>query len=96
MAKKNLSFNKKLQRLEEIVDILDAAEEPLEDLLDIYEEGMKLTNSLRDFLNKAEIKIIEIEKLSKQKMMNDLSHNHHPFGTNFGISFEYVFISALY
>lgn len=62
MTKKNESFNEKIKRLEEIVDILDEGDRPLEELLEHYEEGMKLTKSLRDFLNKAELKIIEIEK----------------------------------
>lgn len=64
MTKKNVSFNEKIQRLEEIVEILDEGDKPLEELLDHYEEGMKLTSTLRDFLNKAEMRIIEIEKKS--------------------------------
>jgi exodeoxyribonuclease VII small subunit len=62
MPKKNVTFEDQMKRLEEIVNTLDDAEKPLEELLQHYEEGMKLTNSLRNFLNNAELKIIQIEK----------------------------------
>jgi exodeoxyribonuclease VII small subunit len=65
MSKKAETFDNQMKRLEEIVEILDDASKPLEEMLEYYEEGMKLTNSLRDFLNKAELKIIQIEEANK-------------------------------
>lgn len=62
MGKQKFSFEEKLEKLDEIVALLDDGAEPLEDLLIKYEEGMKLVNELREFLNKAEIKIVEITK----------------------------------
>jgi exodeoxyribonuclease VII small subunit len=62
MAKKKKTFEEKLERLEEIVAILDDSETTLEDMLKVYEEGINLTNELRDFLEKAELKIKELEK----------------------------------
>lgn len=58
--KVNRSFEEQLKRLEEIVEILDQGEEPLEDMLKLYEEGMKLAANCRKFLDKTEQKIIEI------------------------------------
>lgn len=65
MSNKTESFDSQMKRLEEIVETLDDASKPLEEMLQCYEEGMKLTNSLRDFLNKAELKIIQIEEANK-------------------------------
>jgi exodeoxyribonuclease VII small subunit len=65
MSKKTESFDDQMKRLEQIVEMLDDASKPLEEMLQYYEEGMKLTNSLRDFLNKAELKIIQIEEANK-------------------------------
>ena len=62
MAKKKKTFEEKLERLEEIVAILDDSETTLEDMLKVYEEGINLTNELRDFLEKAELKIKELKK----------------------------------
>lgn len=61
MAKKeNKSFEEKVTRLEEIVKILDEDSEPLETQLLLFEEGTKLIQELRQILNKAELKIINI------------------------------------
>jgi len=65
MPKKTVSFDSQMKRLEEIVETLDDANKPLEDMLQYYEEGMKLTNVLRDFLNNAELKIVKIEEENK-------------------------------
>lgn len=62
MAKKTLTFEDKLKRIEEIVELLDSGEIPLDDMLKIYEEGIQLTKSLKEYLEKAEIKIVEIGK----------------------------------
>jgi exodeoxyribonuclease VII small subunit len=62
MAKKKLSFEEQIRNLEEIVETLDRGEAPLEELVDQYEEGMKLASSLTEFLDKAEQKITDISK----------------------------------
>ncbi|MCX7736319.1 MAG: exodeoxyribonuclease VII small subunit [Candidatus Kapabacteria bacterium] len=62
MAKKeNKSFEEKIKRLEEIVRILDEDTEPLEAQLLLFEEGTNLINDLRNILNKAELKILDIK-----------------------------------
>ena len=60
MSDSNLSFEEQLRKLENIVEILDVGEKPIEKLLELYEEGMILSKNLRDYLNNAEQKIIDI------------------------------------
>lgn len=59
-TKQEQSFESRLARLDEIVGILDAGEEPLDELLALYEEGVELTKYCRQYLEKAEQKIEEI------------------------------------
>lgn len=42
MAKKEVSFEKAMLRLEEIVDLLESGEYPLEKSLSLFEEGVGL------------------------------------------------------
>ncbi|MEI6089853.1 MAG: exodeoxyribonuclease VII small subunit [bacterium] len=56
------NFEEKLNRIEEIVDILDKGKEPLDQLIQIYDEGMKLSSECREYLDSAEQKIIDISK----------------------------------
>lgn len=64
MSKKteNKSFDLQLKRLEEIVEMLDNTEIPLEEAMKAYEEGILLSKELRKFLDEAELKIIELGK----------------------------------
>lgn len=64
--KKSLDFESKIKRIEDIVEALDTGDLALEDMMKIYEEGMKLTSECKDFLSKAELKIIDISKSYSQ------------------------------
>jgi exodeoxyribonuclease VII small subunit len=55
-----MNFEEKIARIEEIVSILDRGEENLDEQIKLYEEGMKLTSESKEYLNKAEQKIIDI------------------------------------
>ncbi|MGA2297042.1 MAG: exodeoxyribonuclease VII small subunit [FCB group bacterium] len=68
--KSTLSFEEQFKRLEEIVELLDSGDAPLEELLKIFEEGMQLAKSLREFLSKAEQKVIEISGKTKVEEEN--------------------------
>lgn len=71
-VKKNKPFEEQLKRLEEIVNTLDAGDEPIDELLKQFEEGMELVKELRNYLNNAELKVIEItKKLEKELPVND-------------------------
>ena len=54
MAKKELTFEKALERLEEIVDLLESGEYPLEKSLTIFEEGVGLVKECNKKLEKIE------------------------------------------
>ncbi len=57
-----LPFEESLQKLESIVEAMEAGELPLETLLARYEEGMNLAQACQARLEDAEIKIQQLEK----------------------------------
>jgi exodeoxyribonuclease VII small subunit len=66
-VKKN-SFEKDMNRLEEISLLLEKEDIPLEEVLLLYEEGIALSKSCMDTLKNAELKITVI-----RKKMNEIS-----------------------
>ena len=56
------SFEEALTKLEAIVDKLDDDEITLEESVQLYEEGLKLSKLCSETLENAELKIEEIEK----------------------------------
>ena len=56
MAKK-LSFEERLERLEEIVEALRTGEVGLDEALSIFEEGMRLSKGLEKELEKVERRV---------------------------------------
>lgn len=65
MAKK-FDFENKLKRLEEIVEILDKNDTELNDMISLYEEGVKITKETRKYLDEAEQKVTKISELLDQ------------------------------
>jgi len=61
-----INFEAALKRLEEIADKLERGDIPLEDSLNLYEEGQKLINLCREKLSKAEAKVKELIKKNKE------------------------------
>ena len=57
---KSLKFEEKINAIEEIVELLDRGELSLEEMLKKFEIGVKLAEECRDFLDKAEQKVIDI------------------------------------
>ena len=57
MPKKSESYESMMEKLEEIVNIMDSRELSLEESMKKYEEGIKLCNKLYKTLNEAEGKI---------------------------------------
>ena len=53
MAEKKLTFEESMERLDEIVSILEENDRPLDETIDLFEEGLKLVKScdakLKDF-----------------------------------------------
>jgi exodeoxyribonuclease VII small subunit len=62
MAKKTLSFEESMQRLEEIVRLLERGDVPLEESLALFEEGSGLIAQCGKLLDSAEQKVIKLKK----------------------------------
>ena len=58
----DLPFEEALQKLESIVEAMEAGELPLETLMARFEEGMKLARICQGKLAEAELKIQQLEK----------------------------------
>ena len=58
----NLPFEAALQKLEGVVEAMEADDLPLETLLAQYEEGAKLVKICQEKLAEAELKIQQLEK----------------------------------
>ena len=57
----SLTFKEQMQRLEEIVEILDDGEASLDEMLALYEEGIQRSQSCRKYLEQAEQKVTLIQ-----------------------------------
>ena len=68
MAKKKMSFEQALERIEEIVSEIEDGSVPLEESIDKYAEGTKLIDHCRTVLGKAEKKIQLLTKGSNQEL----------------------------
>jgi exodeoxyribonuclease VII small subunit len=55
-----LSFERAIQRLGEIVDRLEDGDQPLEESIALFEEGMALAKNSQDILDRAERRIEEL------------------------------------
>jgi len=62
MSKKNKSFEDSIKRLQEISDLLESDEVSLEESIKLYEEGIKLSKQCYTVLDKAELKVNELNK----------------------------------
>ena len=81
MTSKNDSFEKKLEKLETIVEELEAGELDIEDAISRFEEGMKLSAECQKRLEKHETKVKELiqknasgasdEKLASEENADD-------------------------
>ena len=61
MPKKKQTFENAMQRLEEIVSLLEKNEAPLDDSLKLFEEGVSLITFCNDTLEQAKLRV---EKLT--------------------------------
>lgn len=61
-SSKDVSFEDALKRLEAIVESMESGELPLESLLARFEEGSRLVKICQEQLERAELKIKQLEK----------------------------------
>ncbi len=57
MAAKKQNFEENIKELEKIVNALEGGDAPLDDCIDMFEKGVKLSDECFKMLNKAEQKI---------------------------------------
>ena len=62
MAKQSQTFEKSMDRLEEIVRHLERGDLPLDDSLALYEEGTGLIKACSKMLDEAEQKVVKLRK----------------------------------
>jgi len=63
--KKEYNFENALKRLEEISDLLENEDTPLEDSIKLFEEGIELKEYCEEKLKSAKLKIEKIVKKNK-------------------------------
>ena len=56
-AAKKIDFEKSLEKLEQVVEKLESGDQPLEEALKLFEEGITLTRGCQHALKQAEEKI---------------------------------------
>ncbi len=54
---KNQTLEDKLKRLEEVASLLDRGDATIDEQLAMYEEGMRLAQECRTYLEEAELKV---------------------------------------
>lgn len=62
MAKKKLSYEEAVQRIEEIVEVLENEEVSLDNSMKLYKEGIELSYLCQEKLNAAEQEITILQK----------------------------------
>ena len=58
----NLTYEKALMRLEEIVELLSSGSQSLDESMKLYEEGVRLSEFCENKIKSAEQKITELSK----------------------------------
>lgn len=71
MSKNNMNFEENIKRLEEIVALLEKGETPLEESMDLFEEGVNLTNQCLKMLDSAEQKIKKLTQNNGEIVESD-------------------------
>lgn len=66
MAEEKINFEEKLNRLNEIVSLIENEDLPLDESIKLYDEGTKLIAMLEKELAKAEEKIENIVAINKK------------------------------
>jgi len=61
-APKGLTFEESLEKLEEIVNEMESGNVPLDKALNMYEEGINISQSCLKELDKAELKLKKLTK----------------------------------
>lgn len=68
---KKLTFEESMDRLEEIVALLENNEQPLSETIALFEEGLKLVKSCDGQLRKFEEKVAKLKEKSEEESDED-------------------------
>ena len=63
---KTKTFEESMARLEEIVDLLQENEQPLDETIKLFEEGLKLVRVCEGKLKEVETKVAELSEESEE------------------------------
>ena len=63
---KEIKFEKQMKKLQEIVEKLERNDIELDESISLYEEGLKLSKTLKDQLAQFEEKIVSLNKDSEE------------------------------
>lgn len=74
MAKKKKTFDELMERMEEIVDLLEEGKLPLEDSVKLYQEGVALSLECKGLLETAEQQVTVLRRSLEGALEED------PFG----------------
>ena len=77
METREITYENAMKRLEEIAEAMNAASVPLDELMDLYEEGMGLASHCEKLLKGYEARL---EKVSKQALMRETPEDVDVFG----------------
>ncbi len=70
---KDIKFEDAMKRLEEIVKNLEDGNLSLEEAIELYEEGIRLTKVCNDILRSVEKRVVLIEKLNGEYIQDDIT-----------------------
>ena len=65
MSEKSINFEKELERLKEIVSLIQQKDLSLDESIKLYEEGSKIVKVLNEELAKAEKKVEQVVEIEK-------------------------------
>lgn len=76
-TEKHFTFEKGMERLEEIASLLDRGQVALEEAITLYEEGQKTAKKLQEILNRAE-RAVSLAPVDQEAPNNEASLKHAP------------------
>ena len=72
---KKLNFENTLSKLEGIIQQMEEGGQPLEQMLDHFEEGMKLVAQCRKALDEAELRVSSLMKEQSEERLKNFDEN---------------------
>lgn len=71
----DIKFEQAMKRLEEIVKLLEEGNLSLDEAIELYEEGVKLSRVCNNILKSVEKRVVLIEKLNEEYIENDITND---------------------